>query len=172
MSLPHIIFEFCKYIIIKNENDMFKNIYNTETNLCENNQLIQAYIQISTINYLNYVYKSLILKNNDYLVKYFDNMVSILNHSKICLLHIILNITIAIHLRIDRKNLQLINSNSLDEILNSYINSLINEINKSSDTVIDILTQSISHDCTGIDISTCNPDEDLFYVKNIQVSNK
>jgi len=115
---------------------------------------MKNYIIMATINYLNSAYKSLILKNDSYISQCFQRM-SVLNHSMICLLNILNCNILVIHGELDRSKLD---TSSYDK----YMASVSSQLREKCNNMKEILTNSLNHDCSGIDISTCDPTVDLF----------
>jgi hypothetical protein len=109
-----------------------------------------------TLFYLNDAYKSLILKSDPYILAKFDAMCKINNHSEICLLNIIALTIINIHADLDRSQFDI---TSYD----TYMKSVRDQLAFRFESVLNVLTNSISHTCTGIDISTCDPNEPMFF---------
>lgn len=109
-----------------------------------------------TLYYLNDAYKSLILKSDPFILDKFDAMCKINNHSEICLLNIIALTIINIHVNLNRSKLDI---TSYD----TYMNGIRDQLDSEFTSILNTLTNSISHTCTGIDISTCNPNEPMFF---------
>ena len=113
------------------------------------------------IEYLNICYKSLILSNDEHLLKIFRPISQCLNHSEECAL-IMTGVTFnKVASIIQRENLKI-------DSLEGYIESLMNEITKEDfqnilrsfeDTLVAHFKEN---NCTGVDITTRNPDENLF----------
>lgn len=110
------------------------------------------------INYYNRAYSSLIRKNDPYIVEKFGEMNKIMNHSYICLLNIMFKLTTEIITGYDRT---LFNTTSYED----YMKSVKIVLDTCKEFLLTELPNMISHNCTGIDIQTCNPDEPLFYMK-------
>lgn len=111
------------------------------------------------INYYNSCYKSLILRNDIYVTENFDNFKKILGYSEICLLHILLWMTIATYKKLIETYKY--ESQSYSEFMTTMDNKIKNIITSIRET----LKKSLSHQCTGIDITTCDPNEDLFVLE-------
>lgn len=109
-----------------------------------------------TLFYLNDAYKSLILKSDSYILDKFNAMCKINNHSEICLLNIIALTIINIHVNLDRSKF---NITSYD----TYMKSVGDQLDVEFTSVLNTLENSISHTYTGIDISTCNPNEPMVF---------
>lgn len=161
-TLARTILEFCKTTIMGHESGMFKSFYHRGTAIDDNTY--KMIIQISAANYLNSVYKSLILKDSEYITTIFDRITAISNHSKICLLNIILPIVIAMHLKIERSEQQFGNNDQFHVYYNKHMNSVARQLDQIENDIIESLSRTLSHECHGIDISTCDPNKPLFTI--------
>jgi hypothetical protein len=161
IQLAKIIVEFCKNTVKGHESGFFKLISRETIPMSvsdlsvNNNVTIKNFIINATGKYLNSCYRSLIREDDPFIVNEFLNMTKIMKHSEICLLNIIFSVILKIHLELDRTKL---NHSSYE----NYMTSVRDEINIKSSGICDILSNSLSHNCDGIDISTCDPDDDMF----------
>jgi hypothetical protein len=109
----------------------------------------------ATASYYNYAYKSLIKRDDLYICTAFDRMHSAKQHSYVCLLNILYMMTMNINAAIDRSHLDLTD-------LSAYQRSIEAALQPLLDNVRPTLIDKVNHDCRGIDIATCDPNEDLF----------
>lgn len=107
-------------------------------------------------NYLNRCYRSLILDDDEYVTTKFNEMTSIMNHSKICFLNIIAEVIKVLFENINRATLDI-------STYEKYMNCIMSQLNNSKDELIDTLSHSLSHECEGDDIKQHNPDKPMFY---------
>lgn len=107
-------------------------------------------ITLTTVDYFNNCYISLIIKN-------FDEMNKIMPHSVICLLNIISDFKLKIHQNIDRKKLDLSNYNNYMKSLNDKLKLLLND-------QFNNIINSISHKCIYKDISKYDPNKPIFKI--------
>lgn len=150
-NLANLITEFCKNTITGHESGLYK-VKGPEFVKDESMKLLIPFI---TTNYVNQLYKSLILRDDSYVKEKFDQMTNSMNHSPICLLHFIMKIIMDVHMGLDRK---LLRYDSYEEFM------------KSLEILLDIalepvklsLEQSLDHKCTGEKIETCDPNVPLF----------
>ncbi len=70
------------------------------------------------------IFDTVIDTSENPIVKFFSDLSIISNHSKICLLNIIANLTVSVHFNIDRKKLNIKN-------YTAYIKSLVEEIKRT-----------------------------------------
>jgi hypothetical protein len=110
------------------------------------------------VKYFNNAYSSLIRNDDPYIMEKFGEMHDVINHSYICLLNILFKLTTDIITSYDRS---IFNVFSYDE----YMKSVDIVLETFKKVLLDELTKMISHNCNGIDITTCNPNEPLFYIK-------
>jgi hypothetical protein len=109
-----------------------------------------------TINYLNHCYRSLILKNDPYVVEKFEAMTKLLHHSEICLLNIICQLVTSIQKSVCREGLD-------PSSYANYMGSLEHQV-----TILCIyqrlllVEQILTHNCSGKPISEYNPEEPMF----------
>jgi|SaaInlStandDraft_5_1057022.scaffolds.fasta_scaffold115987_1 hypothetical protein len=106
------------------------------------------------VSYFNDAYRSLITEEDKYFVERFKEMHDIMDHSYICLLNIVFNLTITFYCEMDRSKFNISN-------YKNYMNSFECELNKMKDTMFPIEKRKelFNHVCKGIDIKTCNPNE-------------
>lgn len=107
------------------------------------------------VQYFNRAYRSLILRDDEFLNDAFDKMRSHLGHSHICLLNTLVNVILSTHQAVPRDNLD---TTSLD----SYTHSVHDHLTRILEQSAEKIRRHVSHDCTGDDIATCDPDEVLF----------
>jgi len=75
-------------------------------------------IQLATANYLNVCYKSLILRDDPFVIQKFKEITDVIGHSEVCLISIIMQIILALHQSIDRSNLNFESVSTLENGLN------------------------------------------------------
>ena len=107
------------------------------------------------IHYLNKIYRSLILEDDEFIVNKFNEMVSIMNHSKICLLKMVSYIISEMLNQIERHDLDISAYNNFMINLNEKYNNLGQEIKLK-------LVNNIGHQCEGEDIKKCDPNIPMF----------
>jgi hypothetical protein len=109
-----------------------------------------------TVEYLNHCYRSLILKNDSYVVEKFEAMTKLLKHSEICLLNIIAKLVTSIQKNIRREGLNISN-------YEAYLKSF-----EFQTDIICIYQQLLlmdkffSHNCSGKPISEYDPTKPMF----------
>jgi hypothetical protein len=113
-------------------------------------------LQRTMMEYLNSAYRSLILKSDTYILNSFDAMKKEKSHSDICLLNMQMQLILNAIMAINRTNF---NVSSYEE----YMQSMVDSYEKYFDTVD--FDKLLNHECNGIDISTCDPNEPLFFVR-------
>lgn len=149
MDLETHIIEFSVNTIIGMESGFYK--------VCIDRTLLQTHALQSTINgfiidYLNGTYRSLILRDDAYIVETFDKMTPF-NHSMVCILNII---AFVLKYVIENLHRNLLNIKSYDLYMTSIKQQLYILANLCR------YKMNLSHQCHGIDIKTCNPDEPMF----------
>lgn len=116
----------------------------------------KSIIFMLTIKYLNICYRSLILKDDNYVIDKFNEMIKYKKHSFICLLNIYARVMQMIIEMIDRSHLEV---DSYEKYMDSYNTQLLMMIGTME------FEKLVSHDCKGIDITICDPDKPLFQLK-------
>lgn len=91
-------------------------------------------------SYYTSTYNSILARDDEYVVKTFDNFQELSGHSKQCLLNILANLTVSIHFNLNRQNL---NYSTYD----LYMASLNKEINSIMDAID--MHKLFDHVCTG-----------------------
>jgi len=150
-----IMLEFISNTITGHESGFYKLMNGSEDTL-KSDQMRTA-IDLSSVNYLNQAYKSLIKNDDEYFAKYFKAMAGIMNHSYICLLNIILVHMLNIHEAIKRSDLD-------TSTYDNYMTTIEVQIKNLSNSTRPLIVESISHDCHGEDIKDCDPEQDLFVI--------
>lgn len=115
-------------------------------------------------NYFNGAYRSLILRDDAYIMECFDKMHAICNHSYICLLNIVCTMYVEAHGSIDRSALD---TSSLAQYEASVRAQLYSEILGKLRAAC---AAAINHECDGIDIATCDPNEPMFEARSLATS--
>lgn len=161
-ELVKIMCDFMTATITGHESAFYKAItakmLGVDLSALKNAQLTQCLIAPAMMNYMNGAYVSLIKNNDEYINDYFSRMQGVCGHSCICLLNIIFFTGLSIHMSLDRTNLDI---SSYDNYMKTVTNQLAITIEKTKE----ILLESISHVCNGIDIKTCDPNVPLFSIK-------
>ena len=164
-KLVRKLIEFCTETIKGHESGFYKTVTNTSMLPLTRDDLktdkMYNIITLSAINYLNICYKSLILKNDPYVINKFKEMTDIFTHSEVCLLNIICMLLMKVHTGLDRKNLDIAS-------YEKYMKSLTVEIDLLTSPQYNMLLQNVNHVCTGEDITTCNPNEPMFHAKQYE----
>ena len=158
-ALAKLLREFCFNTVTGHESGIYKGIYQGLIPMpigTLREEKILIIIKDLTINYLNGAYVSLIKKDDPYILNKFDAMCKINGHSAICLLNIIMVFIMGTHSKLDRSTLDI---RSYD----SYMCCIKSQLDAMREPTLEILVRSISHTCTGTDISTCDPSEPMFY---------
>lgn len=151
---------FCINTILGQESGLYKclHIYNVEMPGIDNirSDRVKIVLQHALVDYLNSCYKSLILKNDEYVIESFEKIKKTKNHSEICLLNIMFAVIRSAILEVDRHKFDDV---SYDEFMYSvkkeyeiFFNSI------DFDKILD-------HECSGQKIESCNPDEPMFFIK-------
>ena len=154
-ALAKLICDFCFETMQGHESGMYKFLPTQDLDDLLTPNMIFV-IKDATLNYLNEAYKSLILKSDPYIQDKFDAMCKVNGHSEICLLNIIAAFIMNIHISLDRSKFDI---SSYD----TYMQSVMVQLNAKRETSLDTLSKSISHKCTGTDISTCDPNQPMFF---------
>lgn len=178
-QLAQLICDFCFETILGHESGMYEE-YEMQNQpfetLCAN---MDSAIRDYTMEYLNKVYKSLILKNDKHIQDKFDAMckISILTpvkknftkkkkksnlkpiskpHSAICLLKIIAVFIIDTHMDLDRGKFDITADHE------EYMLSIMEQLNVIISPSLDTLVERITHICEDDDISKYNANVPLF----------
>jgi hypothetical protein len=166
VKLSKLIADFIVSTITGTESGFYKQFRQKKiVDKLNDSTFMKVAIATAHVNYFNILYKSLILKNDEYVTKKFLSMHNIMNHSYICLLNIIFKVCVDVHQIIPRSEM----------IVNCYENymlivkAMLDNINPF---IIDMLKEMLSHNCNGTDISTCNPDEPMFHIGSKEEMNK
>jgi len=156
-ELAKIMLEFIRNTIMGHESGFYKMLSGAPNMLLSDS--MHTMIDLAAANYLNAAYKALIRNDDEYFMKYFNSMSSVMNHSQICLLNVTFVFLTSIHKAMSRKQFDVSSYGKYMESVSSDVDRVIGEMKNK-------LTESISHECKGEDIKTCNPDEDMFIIKN------
>lgn len=157
-ELAVLILDFVKDTMVGQEGGMYKMFSHSGmcvSGLKENNAKMLLFYGV--VDYMNLCYRSLIKKDDEYVVERFSEMKAVLNHSEICLLNIVFATIKNIHDRLDRSQFDTTD-------YEKYKNSVHQQIINISLSMFDSLKNSLGHDCTGEKIENCNPDEDMFHI--------
>ena len=157
-QLARLICQFCESTMLGHESGFYKacgSLIPVPRDKLKTGMFLPL-IRDATCSYLNNTYRSLIIKNDPYIIQKFGEMQSVNHHSAICLLNIIAMIIMNVHFNLDRENLDITSYDKYMESIKAQINDKLKEMNGK-------LTSTISHECHGVDISTCNPNEPMFH---------
>lgn len=162
-KLTDLIIEYIKKTIIGQESGFYKIaakiIEHPAGKFLETKNLTNIYVVPILLkaleSYFNNTYKSLVKRDDKYVIEIFDKMQSLMNHSAICLLNIIATFTANIYIEINRNNLNI-------ESYNEYIKSFENEFTKICDKNKLSFIKCLSHNCNGEDITKLDPNIKMF----------
>ena len=112
-------------------------------------------LQPAKLDYYNTLYKVLILKNDPDVLLSFADMNC--HHSKICLLNILLLLETKTHQSIHRSTGDISTRESWVKFIRDYLNG--KDVREQN---IQEIQASLNHECSGIDISTCDPNVKVF----------
>ncbi len=113
---------------------------------------------VLSAQYLNTLYSSLIRNDDLYVTETFKKFKNHCSHSEVCLLHIIRMLCDSI---LELFDFEKCNFSSYQ----LFMTTCTMQLNMIGNTSKEMLPNCLSHKCTGIDISTCDPNEKLFDVK-------
>lgn len=150
-KMAGLIFDFCRDTIVGQEGGLYRMLGPEQLT---DNYLEPIIITVSA-QYFNGCYRSLILKDDPYILERFGAMKAVFDHSYVCLLNIVFTFKMELHKKLERERLDKSTytkyKESVEEILELFRSIFTGGI-----------SHSINHECTGEDISTCNPDEEMF----------
>lgn len=106
-------------------------------------------------DYLNQCYKSLILKNDNYVLEKFAEMQSFHHHSEVCLLHIILEGCMGIFQTIDNTKFDISTYSNFMKSAEKHFQELLEPMRQ-------VFSQKLYHQCTGHSIDGEDPEKPLF----------
>lgn len=161
-ELTNLMCNFMQCTIYGHESGFYKTAITNNNNYVtlqtlKNDNVSKNLITFATMNYLNKIYKSLILEDDPFVIETFGAMQKCLHHSYICLLNLLCVAIVKAHNNIKRTELETC-------CYQKYMDCVENQLNKIMPKIRYLLTRRISHECKGIDIKTCNPNEPLFIV--------
>jgi hypothetical protein len=156
-QLYELIKKFIINTICREESDFFE-IQNEHNLQLDSNIKTDPVVQHISVNYFNKLYKSLILKDDDYIISVFNDMIKIMPHSIICLLNILCRLKINTHIALKR---QLLN-------INNYGNYSAS-VKVQSEMILDKkkyeIMENLSHQCNIKDIKDYDPLKPMFELK-------
>lgn len=158
MSLADLVVDFCRKTINGHESGMYKSCSSSLLPMPRTflqTAAMQDLMMGATVAYLNGVYKSLILKNDKYIIDEFAKMQAIHNHSSVCLLNFVFYIISEV--KLDRAKLDI-------STYDAYMKCVIMQSDVILATIKSKLPELLSHVCTGIDISKCDPNDPMFKI--------
>lgn len=134
------------------ERGFFRSKYSSETkelfaeiNLNVLDSKVEYLIKISTTNYFNHVYDSLVSKDDDYVNDIFDKYNRFTNHSPLCLISILFNYCITAHLTMHRNHF--LEKGKL-EYLEDYSNSVKKQLDVLFENQLILYIESLFyHEC-------------------------
>ncbi len=112
--------------------------------------IISTIIGGALVDYFNHLYRSLIGEDDQYIVDIFNKMTKPLNHSKVCMLNIVFNLTTVIHLNLNRQNLDI-------KSYDNYMAEIDKQLKYTFEKYRAEIVTSISHTCKGENIKKCDP---------------
>lgn len=153
-TLEDAIFAFIKNMVMAHQSTIYK-LFGATAKI-----RTQLMFRQGTINYINDVYKSLILKNDDYVISCFTKLKSSNEHSEVCICRMILSGCMAMYnvlasLKTYGKTTKCDGYDTYMAFVSSAIDSLAEKIKLN-------LIRSMNHKCTSVKIDTCDPDIPLF----------
>lgn len=107
--------------------------------------------------YLNKVYTTLIKKDDDSIVNVFKKFKTFCSHSEVCLIHIIKSLC---ELMVQSLDFEKCNFSGYDIFMSTCRTQLFQISEK-----IDKMPSHLSTQCKGVDISTCDPNKELFVIE-------
>lgn len=159
IDLVNLIVEQVYDIITGHESAFYKSILQggelITFDKLRNSKEVIPLIAFGASNYCNKLYKSLIIEDDPRTVNHFNEMTSILDHSCVCLLHLLFTVIMYVHTETPRSDLVI---DSYDE----YMRSVTDQIKIQLERFRNSIHNSISHKCEGADIKTCDPNIPLF----------
>lgn len=150
MANIEVVYRFLENTIMGQESGLYKVIGSAIVNV----DPIMLYS--IKVDYYNGVYKSLILDDSEYVTNIFNAMTC--DHSKVCLLQQLIRVDLMIHE-------SLIRNKDKAASYELWMESIRHQLQRSKPIIVKQLQELLSHECKGIDIKTCNPNNPLFYIK-------
>jgi ABC-type siderophore export system fused ATPase/permease subunit len=170
--LTHQMIKFIKNTIMGHESGMYKSIAiakesstdkdKINLSLLQGKKILELFANVSE-NYFNKCYKSLVLRDDEYIVKIFDDMKAQFGHSQLCLLIIIANSCMKIHFEMDREKLDVSSYDNYMKSVKAQLDTLMGV------DFITMSTASFGHNCSGEDITKCDPTIKNFTFKTTAV---
>lgn len=117
--------------------------------------LVKTFVTGATEIYMNTLYRSLILDDDQYVTDFFNKLSALSEHTKYCLLNIVCFITINVHLNISRLHLNV-------STLSDYLYSVNEQIDDNFGKMTEQINNKLDHKCLEKDIKTCDPNIKLF----------
>ena len=115
-------------------------------------------LPMSLMEYVNHGYKSLILRNDPYWVTHFDKFNQFHGHSQICLLNVLFQLIQTFLELIDATQLYVLS-------YQTYMASITSQLECIKNALIKTFPKIFDHQCSGADITKCDPNIPLFYLK-------
>lgn len=157
-TVANEIRKFFENTFIGLESALYKTISDKSTLTSSNSRY---YITSMTIDYLNSVYKSLVVSDDMYLLRIFRPISQVLHHSEICVLNMLASF---VNLLLDNFNRSLLKSDSYEDYMAS-VKLIIetNPIKEIADKLEHILSSHFKeNNCTGENIRDQDPSKPLF----------
>lgn len=165
-QITNLIKHFVFNTIVGSERGMFKTFQKLEVAEMLKSESTLHSIKHYLIEYFNSGYRALIYSNNgekkreedkdEYYQEQFGQMHAIKNHSYICLLNMVFAIAINIESMFDRLSFDITS-------LEAFENSVRLQFIIIFGTMKEKLIEQFNHECDGMDITTCDPEEELFF---------
>lgn len=150
---------FIQNTIFGQESGLYKSLYlyNIDTGIDNiRSNTAKILLQYAIVDYLNSCYKSLILKDDDYVINYFAKIKKEKHHSEICLLNIMFAVIRSAFLEVDRHKFN-------DMTYDKFMDSVKKEYSEYLGGID--YDKLLNHECNGEKIENCNPNEPLFLIK-------
>lgn len=170
-NVINIVNVFMKNVIIGTERAMYRTFGAKQTSviLLKSPKSIEMCVKLIII-YFNKAYKALIYSTNGihkreedadpYFYSVFSKITEEKKHSYICALNILLALAVQFEQSLDRSKF---NTKDLD----AYTDSVYEQYEEIFISYTELIKKNFDHECNGIDISTCNPNEDLFHIGSV-----
>jgi hypothetical protein len=164
-SLSDVLIDFSQQTVLDHMESLYK-MYPQYINKYFFPVVIYKQLIMTTTNYYNMIFKSLILKNDDELLKTINQMCK--NHKATCILNILFQLSVSF-LHVIMEQHHKLRKSTKEEYIEDINGIILNEIANGKKKLLD---ENLAHICTGKDLSECDPEEPLLRVnKSIQETN-
>lgn len=153
-KLALLIRDFIKKTIVGHERGFFRAMHVDQAKeflngvkLTETNLHLENVIKLTTANYFNMVYDSLVTRDDPYVTDYFDRFRALVDHSPVCLINILFRYCTQIHTTLDRTLF-------LDRGKIEYLEDYSASVSLQFDLVfteehVAVLSTLVGHTCSG-----------------------